>query len=201
MWTGLLPPSRNHWKSHVDQQNKIEKVSVVIPVYNEEASLPELISRTTAACQSLGIDYEVILIDDGSQDRSMALMLEASEATDSHVVSVILNRNYGQHSAIMAGFNEATGDLVVTLDADLQNPPEEIPRLVETADQGYDVVGTVRQQRQDTLFRRLSSKIINASVKRATGVSMTDYGCMLRAYRRPIIDAMLVYFNKSSSYY
>ena len=171
--------------------NEIKLVSVVIPVYNEEASLPELIQRTRAACDSLGKDHEIILVDDGSHDRSMELMLAASEEADSPIVSVVLNRNYGQHSAIMAGFSEARGDLIITLDADLQNPPEEIPRLVETAEQGYDVVGTVRQRRQDTLFRRLSSKLINASVKKATGVAMTDYGCMLRAYRRPIIQAML----------
>ncbi len=171
--------------------NSIKLVSVVIPVFNEEASLPELLERTGAACDSLGKDYEIILVDDGSHDRSMEIMLEASEQPGTHVVSVVLNRNYGQHSAIMAGFSEARGDLIVTLDADLQNPPEEIPKLVETAERGYDVVGTVRQRRQDTLFRRLSSKLINGAVKKATGVAMTDYGCMLRAYRRPIIEAML----------
>ncbi|MFE8070248.1 undecaprenyl-phosphate 4-deoxy-4-formamido-L-arabinose transferase [Marinobacteraceae bacterium S3BR75-40.1] len=176
----------------------IQQVSVVIPVFNEEASLPELLQRTEAACQQLDKDYEIVLVDDGSHDRSMELMLAASEQPDSHVVAVILNRNYGQHAAIFAGFSEARGDLIITLDADLQNPPEEIPRLVATAEEGYDVVGTVRQNRQDTLFRRLSSRLINGAVKKATGVAMTDYGCMLRAYRRPIIEAMLACEERST---
>ena len=170
---------------------EIKLVSVVIPVYNEEASLPELLRRTDAACKQLQQDYEIILVDDGSRDQSMNLLLAASEQDDSHVVAVILNRNYGQHAAIMAGLKESRGDLIITLDADLQNPPEEIPRLVEAAMLGNDVVGTVRENRQDTLFRRLSSRIINGAVKRATGVDMHDYGCMLRAYSRTVVDAML----------
>ena len=170
---------------------EIKLVSVVIPVYNEEESLPELLRRTDAACKQLQQDYEIILVDDGSRDQSMNLLLAASEQEGSHIVAVILNRNYGQHAAIMAGFKEARGDLIITLDADLQNPPEEIPRLVEAAMLGNDVVGTVRENRQDTLFRRLSSRIINGAVKRATGVDMHDYGCMLRAYSRTVIDAML----------
>lgn len=105
----------------------VKKVSVVIPVYNEQESLPELISRTTAACESLGKEYEILLIDDGSSDNSAHMLVEASQAENSHIVSILLNRNYGQHSAIMAGFSHVTGDLIITLDADLQNPPEESP--------------------------------------------------------------------------
>ncbi|HAU4963783.1 TPA: glycosyltransferase, partial [Aeromonas hydrophila] len=108
----------------------IKLVSVVIPVYNEEASLPALLSRVTAACDQLSQDYEVILIDDGSHDGSTELIRDAA-GEGSKLVGVLLNRNYGQHAAIMAGFETAKGDLVITLDADLQNPPEEIPRLVE----------------------------------------------------------------------
>lgn len=176
---------------------EIKLVSVVIPVYNEEDSLPELISRSAKACDSLNCDYELILVDDGSKDQSATLILEAAQVEGSHIVAVILNRNYGQHSAIMAGFEQAEGDLIITLDADLQNPPEEIPALVKAAQQ-HDVVGTVRMNRQDSLFRRLSSQIINAAVKRATGVDMHDYGCMLRAYRRQIIDAMLCCHERST---
>lgn len=176
----------------------INRVSIVIPVYNEEASLPELLRRTGAACDSLGRDYEIILIDDGSRDRSAELLLEAAEAPGSHVVAVILNRNYGQHAAIMAGFEECRGDLVITLDADLQNPPEEIPRLVEQAARGYDVVGSVRQQRQDSALRRWPSKLINLAVQRSTGVAMSDYGCMLRAYRASIVKAMLACRERST---
>lgn len=169
----------------------IKLVSVIIPVYNEEASLPMLLSRVTAACERLSQDYEVLLIDDGSHDGSTEIISEAAANAGSKLVGVLLNRNYGQHAAIMAGFETAKGDLVITLDADLQNPPEEIPRLVEAAMQGYDVVGTVRRNRQDSWFRKTASRLINKSVQNATGVHMSDYGCMLRAYRRHIIDAML----------
>ncbi len=169
----------------------IKLVSVIIPVYNEEASLPMLLSRVTAACERLPQDYEVLLIDDGSHDGSTEIISEAAANAGSKLVGVLLNRNYGQHAAIMAGFETAKGDLVITLDADLQNPPEEIPRLVEAAMQGYDVVGTVRRNRQDSWFRKTASRLINKSVQKATGAHMSDYGCMLRAYRRHIIDAML----------
>jgi undecaprenyl-phosphate 4-deoxy-4-formamido-L-arabinose transferase len=170
---------------------KFDLISVVIPVYNEEASLPELLRRTQLACEKTECNYEIVLVDDGSRDQSANMLLDAANQPDSHVVAVILNRNYGQHSAVMAGFETARGDLIITLDADLQNPPEEIPRIVTTALDGYDVVGTIRQNRQDSFFRRKASKIINGMVQKATGQEMNDYGCMFRAYRRSIIDAML----------
>ena len=155
----------------------VQKVSVVIPVYNEQESLPELIRRTTAACETLGKAYEILLVDDGSSDNSARMLTDAAQAEGSHIVAVLLNRNYGQHSAIMAGFSHVTGDLVITLDADLQNPPEEIPRLVAKADEGYDVVGTVRQNRQDSLFRKLASRTINRLIQRTTGKAMSTPCC------------------------
>ena len=170
---------------------KVEFVSVVVPVYNEEGSLAELIERTLKALDSCGKKYEFILVDDGSADRSAEMIVEASEKHPGRVIGCILNRNYGQHSAIMAGFSIVRGDLVITLDADLQNPPEEIPRLIAAAEEGNDVVGTVRQNRQDTFFRRYCSKMVNFAARKATGVQMNDYGCMLRAYRRFIVEAML----------
>ena len=176
----------------------IHRVSIVIPVYNEEQSLPELLRRTQAACAQLSVPCEIILVDDGSRDESAELLLEASQREGSPVVAVILNRNYGQHAAIMAGFEQCKGDLVITLDADLQNPPEEIPRLVKLAEQGYDVIGTVRANRQDSALRRWPSKLINLAVQRSTGVAMNDYGCMLRAYRRSIVDAMLACRERST---
>lgn len=176
----------------------IHKVSVVIPVYNEQESLPELIRRTTAVCEMLGKDYEILLVDDGSSDESASMLSDAAEEPGSHIVAVLLNRNYGQHNAIMAGFSHVTGDLIVTLDADLQNPPEEIPRLVAKADEGYDVVGTVRQNRQDTWFRKRASRLINRLIQSTTGKAMGDYGCMLRAYRRHIVDAMLHCHERST---
>ena len=171
--------------------NHVEYVSVVVPVYNEEGCLQELIDRTLKTLDGCGRKFEFILVDDGSQDRSAEIMKKASEARPGEVVSCILNRNYGQHSAIMAGFSLVRGDLVVTLDADLQNPPEEIPKLIAAAEEGNDVVGTIRQNRKDTLFRRVASKIVNRVAQKATGVKMKDYGCMLRAYRRHVVDAML----------
>ena len=178
--------------------DKIKKVSVVIPVYNEEESLPQLLERTIKSCKQLKQEYELILVDDGSSDNSAKMLEEAAAIEENHVIAIILNRNYGQHSAIMAGFNQADGDLVVTLDADLQNPPEEIPRLVTTAEEGYDVVGTRRRNRQDSWFRKTASKMINSMITKATGRSMGDYGCMLRAYRRHIVEAMLQCHERST---
>lgn len=168
-----------------------DTVSVVIPVFNEEQNLPELIRRCLTACEMMHRPFEIILIDDGSSDTSAKLITEAAEKNNGKVIGVLLNRNYGQHAAIMAGFGEVRGEIVITLDADLQNPPEEIPRLVEKMDEGLDVVGTVRTPRCDTLFRRMASRIVNKAARKATGVNMHDYGCMLRAYRRHIIKAML----------
>ncbi|MDR0826867.1 MAG: undecaprenyl-phosphate 4-deoxy-4-formamido-L-arabinose transferase [Desulfovibrio sp.] len=175
----------------MDQPDPIRSLSVVIPAFNEEASLEELLERADKVCRSLHLDYEIIVVDDGSTDRTAEILDRAAQARGSRIVALLLNRNYGQHAAVMAGFSRAAGDLIITLDADLQNPPEEIPRLVEAAGQGYDVVGSVRVQRQDTWFRKGASRLINAMIKRSTGKQMSDYGCMLRAYRRHIVAAML----------
>jgi undecaprenyl-phosphate 4-deoxy-4-formamido-L-arabinose transferase len=166
------------------------KTSIVIPVFNEEQTLPELLRRTLAVCDVIG-PAEIILVNDGSRDRSAAILAAAAEAYPGQVVALDLNRNYGQHAAVMAGLAEAQGDVVVTLDADLQNPPEEIPRLVAKIREGYDVVGTIRAERRDHALRRLASWLTNRITARSTGVTMSDFGCMLRAYRRPVVDAML----------
>jgi len=169
---------------------KEKLVSVVIPVYNEEGNLVELINRTVKACHSTTESFEVILIDDGSSDESAAILTEAA-ARYEEIIAVFLNRNYGQHAAVFAGFKQSRGDFVITIDGDLQNPPEEIPKLITEIAKGYDVVGTVRKNRHDSLFRRTASKLVNHAVRRATGVMMSDYGCMLRAYKKPVVDAML----------
>jgi undecaprenyl-phosphate 4-deoxy-4-formamido-L-arabinose transferase len=171
--------------------------SVVIPVFNEEDNLPELLRRTLETCRKTGRSFELILVDDGSVDSSVEI-LERAAIDESEVVVVILNRNYGQHAAVMAGFAQSTGGVVVTLDADLQNPPEEIPRLLAAIDEGNDVVGTVRTPREDSFLRRLPSMVVNSAVRRATGVQMSDYGCMLRAYRRSVVDAMLLCPERST---
>ena len=159
-------------------------LSVVIPVYNEEANLPALFARLYPVLDGLGRTYEVIFTNDGSADRSLEL-LRAQHAARPDVTRVIdFNANYGQHMAIMAAFERVRGAVVVTLDADLQDPPEEIPKLLAPIDAGHDYVGGVRLNRQDSLFRTWASKFINVVRSRTTNIEMTDQGCMLRAYRR-----------------
>ena len=177
---------------------KMQTVSVVVPVFNEEANLEQLVERTLAACDSLNRNYELILVDDGSSDRSREMIQQAAEAHNQIVIGVLLNRNYGQHAAVMAGLETSRGDIVVTLDADLQNPPEEIPKLVAKMEEDFDVVGTVRVPRCDATFRKVGSWLVNRAAQRATGVKMHDYGCMLRAYRRHIVDAMLMCHERST---
>ena len=172
--------------------------SIVVPVFNEEDNLPELLRRTLEACRALPCPFEIVLVDDGSRDASPEILEAAARENPGEIVSVLLNRNYGQHAAIMAGFAQTRGEIIVTLDADLQNPPEEIPRLVEEAQKGFDVVGTIRRDRQDSGFRKIASATINKVTAKATGVEMHDYGCMLRAYRRNIVDAMLQCHERST---
>ncbi|HET7583470.1 MAG TPA: glycosyltransferase [Gemmatimonadaceae bacterium] len=163
-------------------------VSVVIPVYNEEGNLAELMRRMMLVLDGLARPAEVLFVDDGSRDRSLEMLRAAAAEFPGRVRVVELSRNFGQHPAILAGFAHAAGDVVVTLDADLQNPPEEIPALVALVERGHDVVGGVRQQRHDSLFRRAASWMVNRVTAWLTGIRMSDYGCMLRAYSREIID-------------
>lgn len=177
---------------------QVNFISVVVPVYNEEGCLSELIDRSLAALAGTGKRYELILVDDGSRDASAEIMTRYSAQHPDRVISCILNRNYGQHSAIMAGFSLVRGDFVITIDADLQNPPEEFTRIVAAAEEGNDVVGTVRQQRKDSLLRTIPSKVINFVAQKATGVKMHDYGCMLRGYRRSVVEAMRLCNERST---
>ncbi len=165
-------------------------VSVVVPVYNEEANLPLLFTRLYATLDRLDCSWECVFIDDGSKDRSAALLRAQYQARPQHTRVIIFRRNFGQHSAIMAGFEAATGDVIITLDADLQNPPEEIPNLLAAADAGHDYVGTIRQGRQDHWARTFLSRRINGLRERMTPIRITDQGCMLRAYSRDVIDAV-----------
>jgi len=165
-------------------------VSVVIPVYNEEAGLEELFRRLYPALDALARPYEVIFIDDGSRDRSASILREQFARRPDTTRVVLLARNAGQHMAILAGFEHSRGDYVVTLDADLQNPPEEIVRLVEAMDAGADYVGTVRLRRQDVLWRKAASRLMNRIRERTTHVRITDQGCMLRGYHRSVVDAI-----------
>ncbi len=165
-------------------------LSVVIPVYNEEAGLASLFARLYPALDRLGISYEVIFTNDGSTDRSAALLREQFQARPDVTRVILFNGNYGQHMAIMAGFEHCRGQRIVTLDADLQNPPEEIGNLMAQMDQGYDYVGSIRRNRQDAGWRRLASRAMNRMRERITSIRMTDQGCMLRAYSRDIVAAI-----------
>ncbi len=165
-------------------------ISLVIPVYNEEENLLRLKERLIPTMKAMGRPFEVILVDDGSRDSSLAILKEFAEEPEIRVVE--LTRNYGQHAAILAGFSIVRGEIVITLDADLQNPPEEIPHLIAVMEEGgYDVVGTIRQGRKDSFLRILPSKVMNVVARKITGVRMSDWGCMLRAYRRPVVERMI----------
>jgi len=168
----------------------IPKLSVVIPVYNEEQVLPTLFARLYPALDALGIGYECVFVNDGSKDRSAALLRQQFQQRPRETRVVLFHANFGQHSAVMAGLAYARGEYVVTLDADLQNPPEEIGKLVEKLDQGYDYVGTIRQQRQDRLWRRTLSKGVNKVREWITPVRITDQGCMMRGYSRFVVEAL-----------
>ena len=167
------------------------EISVVVPVYNEEPNLPSLFTRLYAALDAIGRPYEIVFTNDGSHDRSFEL-LKAQHARRPDVTRVIdFNANYGQHMAIMAAFERIRGQVIVTLDADLQNPPEEIPKLLALIDAGHDYVGGFRLKRHDSLFRTLASRAINVVRSRTTNIEMTDQGCMLRAYKRPVVEAIV----------
>jgi undecaprenyl-phosphate 4-deoxy-4-formamido-L-arabinose transferase len=168
----------------------LPEVSIVIPVYNEEDVLPTLFERLYPVLDALGAPYEVIFVNDGSSDRS-AEMLAAQYRKRRDVTRVVLfNGNFGQHMAILAGFEHVRGKMAITLDADLQNPPEEIPKLVAAIRAGHDYVGTIRKQRNDSAFRRIASRLMNVLRERITRIHMTDQGCMLRAYDRALVDTL-----------
>jgi undecaprenyl-phosphate 4-deoxy-4-formamido-L-arabinose transferase len=165
-------------------------LSVVIPVYNEEDVLPALFARLYPALDALGVSYEVVFVNDGSRDRSAAMLRDQFQKRPDVTRVVLFNGNFGQHMAIMAGFEYVRGQRVVTLDADLQNPPEEIGKLLARMDEGHDYVGSIRSKRRDAAWRRWASRAMNRLRERITRIRMTDQGCMLRAYDRPIVDAI-----------
>lgn len=163
-------------------------ISVVIPVYNEEAVLEELFTRLMGVMDATGKSYEILFTNDGSRDRSGLLLQSFHQRRPTHVRVIDFNGNFGQHMAVMAALERARGEVVITLDADLQNPPEEIPKLLALIDAGHDVVGGYRRHRQDTWFRRIASAMLNMVRERITRIRMRDQGCMLRAYRRHIVE-------------
>jgi undecaprenyl-phosphate 4-deoxy-4-formamido-L-arabinose transferase len=166
------------------------RVSVVVPVYNEQEVLPALFARLYPALDALGRSYELLLVDDGSRDASPRLLRAQFEQRPEVTRVLLLAGNFGQHMAIMAAFEHARGEVVVTLDADLQNPPEEIAKLLAKMDEGHDYVGSYRRTREDSAFRRVASRLMNRVRERITDIRMTDQGCMLRAYGRDVVQAI-----------
>jgi undecaprenyl-phosphate 4-deoxy-4-formamido-L-arabinose transferase len=174
-------------------------LSIVVPVYNEADNLENLYSRLISVLDNYGKSYEIILVNDGSRDRTEAILNDLYKRRPDNIRIVHFNGNFGQHMAITAGFERARGEVIVTLDADLQNPPEEIPKLVAAIEAGHDYVGSIRKNRQDTWFRRHASRLNNSIRARITGIVMTDQGCMLRAYKRHVVDAVVS--SRESSIY
>lgn len=167
-------------------------ISVVVPVYNEEENVKPLHQKLSAALEQLGLTFEIIYVDDGSRDGSFAL-LDAIAAGDSRVKLVRFRRNFGQTAAMAAGFQYASGAVIIPLDADLQNDPADIPRLLAKMDEGYDVVSGWRQKRKDNSIRRIPSQIANRLISQVTGVKLHDYGCSLKAYRTEIMKDVSLY--------
>jgi undecaprenyl-phosphate 4-deoxy-4-formamido-L-arabinose transferase len=174
-------------------------LSIVVPVYNEADNLEKLYERLTSILINFGKTYEIILVNDGSRDNTEIILSDIFKRDPEKIRILHFNGNFGQHMAIMAGFERARGDVTITLDADLQNPPEEIPKLLQAIQAGHDYVGSIRKNRQDTWFRRHASRLNNTIRARITGIVMTDQGCMLRAYKRHVIEAVVA--SKESSIY
>ncbi|MGD9788055.1 MAG: glycosyltransferase [Sulfuricellaceae bacterium] len=166
------------------------EVSVIIPVYNEEEGLQVLFDRLYPALDKLGTSYEIVFVNDGSKDRSAAILREQFQKRPDVTRVILFGANFGQHMAIMAGFEHCRGSRIVTLDADLQNPPEEIAKLLAKMDEGHDYVGSIRKQRNDSWWRHVASRAMNRLREKITRIKMTDQGCMLRAYNRHIVDAI-----------
>ena len=171
-----------------------ESVSIVIPVFNEAESLSVLHESLRVALRDLTMDWEIVYVDDGSADGSLPILVDLTAEDPAHTVVVELRRNFGQTAAIAAGIDHAKGDIIVLMDADMQNDPSDIPMMLEKIEQGYDVVSGWRIDRQDTyVTRTLPSRLANGLISRVTGVRLHDYGCTLKAYRREVITGFRLY--------
>lgn len=174
------------------QAIEVPDISIVIPVHNEQEVLYTLFAQLTSVMDQIGKSYEIVFTNDGSKDKSELILNDLHNKRPTQIRVIHFNSNYGQHMAIMAGFEKARGKIIVTMDADLQNMPEDIPRFIEKIEQGHDVVGGYRQNRQDSFWRVLVSKLHNKIRARITPrIIMKDEGCMLRAYRKEIVDLMI----------
>jgi undecaprenyl-phosphate 4-deoxy-4-formamido-L-arabinose transferase len=186
----MTDPAGQSAASPVGAPSAAPTLSVVVPMYNEERNLPSLFARLLAVLRGLDVSWEVVCVDDGSRDAT-ARLVRAQQASEPRLVLVGFARNFGQHAAVTAGFAQSRGRWIITLDADLQNPPEEIPRLLACFQQGHDLINTFRIGRQDTWFRKRASAITNQLVRRMSGIRLSDFGCMLRGYSREIADAVV----------
>jgi len=173
-------------------EKKVE-ISIVVPVYNEQENVEAVYSAISTAMRAMGCSYEIVMVDDGSSDASYAVLTRlASE--DANLKVIRFRRNFGQTAAMSAGFDHATGDIIIPMDGDLQNDPADIPRLVAKIHEGYDVVSGWRRDRKDTFIsRKIPSLLANALISRQTGVHLHDYGCTLKAYRREVLDGINLY--------
>jgi glycosyltransferase involved in cell wall biosynthesis len=175
------------------RDNSITSISVVIPVFNEEQSIPKLLDSLTTVLSKLGYPFEIVVVNDGSSDRSLAVLRSLSTKFPELRI-VDFRRNYGQTAALMAGIDHASNDIVVMIDADLQNDPQDIPRLLAKLEEGYDVVSGWRKERKDARVRRnLVSRMANRLISRVSGVKLNDYGCTLKAYRRSVVSDIRLY--------
>jgi undecaprenyl-phosphate 4-deoxy-4-formamido-L-arabinose transferase len=173
-----------------DVAKPVPEISIVVTLYNEEAAVAELVRRTMAALEGMGRPWEIVLVDDGSADGTFAIV-ERLHAADPRVRAVRFKRNVGQHPAMHAGLVRARGDVVVTMDGDLQNPPEDIPKLVAAVDAGHDCASGRRAARKDSWGRTLPSRLINGMLRRFTRVDISDFGCAFNAYRASAVEPML----------
>ncbi len=170
------------------------KLSLIVPVFNEERNLPLLFDAVEHTMNALPHSWELVFVDDGSNDGSLAVMKHLAQQYTEHVRVVVLRRNYGQTAAIVAGIDHAQGEIIILLDADLQNDPADIPLLLAKLEEGYDLVSGWRKERKDTFFTRtLPSRIANALISYVTGVRLHDYGCTLKAYRREVLSGFRLY--------
>ncbi len=176
-------------QNNLDQEAELD-ISVVIPMFNEESNIEQLFERLFKTLSQLTESVEVVCVNDGSTDNTLELLKREQEKYQDLVI-VDLARNFGQHAAVMAGFAKSRGKWIITMDADLQNPPEEIPKIVDEFKKGHDLVGTIRMGRQDSLFRKWASRITNRLITRISGISLSDFGCMLRGYSRDIVQGIL----------
>lgn len=167
--------------------NTCPYLSIVIPVYNEEKTLPHLSKRLFPSLDSLNVSYEVIFVNDGSKDNSFEVLKKLYEEKPDHVRVIDLYKNAGQHLAIFVGFEKMRGQVAITLDADLQNPPEEIKKVLDKFEEGYDYVSSAREKRKDSFFRTYFSKIANWVRRKITDIDLEDHGCMLRAYSKDVV--------------